>query len=255
MAKVTVSHEQALRMDLIIARCMRCNAPATEAVSRPVRRPWRNRAGRATPDGESASPWAPITAGVGLIWVSIGKLRDDKGGGRVLWYVLLLIGISLCALTVAMVFGFQPGMAVAVLVTIAVLVGVLIIAGNVDMTFEPIHEPASPPPGPAVVNVPVCENHRHHWKNYARLLALLTLAGVLGAVALGYALLHDADLANDPEPLFTFLAAVSGVLVLLGAIAFLARTPIKAIHSGPGEITFAGVCVEFAEELQATAAK
>src|SRR5262249_60954267 len=106
-------------------------------------------------------PWPPTTAGVGLIWVSIGKLRDDdKGGGRVLWYLLLLIGISLCALTVAMVLGFQPGMAVAVLVTIAVLVGVLIIAGNVDMTFEPIHEPAGPPPGPPLVNVPGCERQR-----------------------------------------------------------------------------------------------
>jgi hypothetical protein len=253
MAKVTVSHEQALRMDLLVGRCMRCNAPASDAVPRPVRRPWRQ--SKASEDGEAASPWAPITAGVGLIWVSISKLRDDKGGGRVLWYVLLLIGISLCALTVAMVLGFQPGMAVAVLVTIAVLVGVLLIAGNVDMSFEPIHEPAGPPPGPAVVNVPVCENHRNHWKNYARLLVLLTLAGFVGALALAYALLHDADLGNDPEPLFTFLAAVSGLFLLLGAIAFLVRTPIKAVHSGPGEITFAGVCVEFAEELQATAAK
>jgi FtsH-binding integral membrane protein len=254
MAKVTVSHEQALRMDLIVGRCMRCHAPASEAVARPVRRPWRAR--RAPDDGESASPWAPITAGVGLIWVSISKLRDDdKGGGRLLWYVLLVIGLFLCGLTVAMVFGFRPGMPVAMLVTIAVLVGVLIIAGNVDMSFEPIHEPAGPPPGPAVVNVPVCERHRNHWKNYARLLVLLTLAGFVGAVGLGYALLHDADLANDPEPLFTLLAAVAGLFVLLGAVAFLARAPIKATHSGPGQITFAGVCVEFAEELQATAAK
>ena len=254
MAKVTVSHEQALRMDLIIARCMRCNAPASEAVPRPVRRPWRNKTGRAADDAEPSTPWAPITAGVGLVWLSIGKLRDDKGGGRALWYVLLLIGLFLCGVTVAMILGFQPGMGVAVLVTVAVLIGVFIIAGNVDTSFEPIHE-TSPVPGPVEVNVPVCESHRNHWKNYARMLVLLTLAGFVGAVALGYALLHDADLANDAEPFVTFLAGLGGLIVLLGAVAFLVRAPIKAMHAGDGAFTFTGVCAEFVEELQATAAK
>ena len=87
------------------------------------------------------------------------------------------------------------------------------------------------------------------------MLVLLTLAGFVGAVALGYALLHGADLANDAEPLVTFLAGLGGLIVLLGAVAFLVRAPIKAMHAGDGEITFTGVCVEFVEELQATAAK
>jgi hypothetical protein len=254
MAKVTVSHEQASRMDLIIGRCMRCNAPASEAVPRPVRRPWRNKTGYAAGDGESSAPWAPITAGVGLVWLSISKLRDDKGGGRALWYGLLAIGLFLCGITIAMILGVQPGMGMAVLVTVAVLIGVFIIAGNVDTSFEPVHE-TGPAPGPVEVNIPVCERHRDHWKNYARLLVLLTLASFVGAVALGYGLLHDADLANDAEPLVMFLAALGGLLVLLGAVAFLARPPIRAVHSGQGEVTFIGVCREFVEELQATAAK